>query len=92
MKRFLATIRRVASGLATAIEPVLDLSVALARHLLARFKRRFVNADAPVFSFADEIDFARWCRNLNKPIEDPVMRRLLEEDIDWLWDVECYRC
>ncbi len=31
------------------------------------------------------------CRALKMPIEDPVMRRLLEEDVDWLWDVECYR-
>ena len=71
---------------------MLDFPLALARHLFARFKRRFVDPNAPVFSFADERDFAKFCRELKKPIEDPVMRRLLEEDVDWLYDVKCYRC
>ena len=58
----LATIRSVATGLAAVIEPALDFLLALARHLLARFRRRFINADSPVFSFADERDYARFCR------------------------------
>jgi hypothetical protein len=74
------------------IGKMLDFLLGLARHLLARFRRRFVNADTAVFSFADERDFAKFCRELKKPIEDPVMQRLLEEENDWLWDVECYRC
>jgi hypothetical protein len=78
-------------SLTPVIGRVLDFHLALARHLVARFRRRFINADSPVFSFADERDFAKFCRELKKPITDPVMRRLLEEDVDWLWDVECYR-
>jgi hypothetical protein len=69
-----------------------DFHVALARYLVARFKRRFTNADSPVLSFADERDFAKFCRELKRPITDPVMRRLLEEDVDWLSNVKCYRC
>ena len=79
-------------SLTPVIGRTLDFLLALARHWTARFRRRFINADAPVFSLADEVDFAKFCRDLKKPIEDPVMRRLLEEDIDWLFDVKCYRC
>ncbi len=71
---------------------IFDFHLALTRHWTARFRRRFINADAGVFSLSDEVDFAKFCRDLKKPIEDPVMRGLLEEDVDWLYDVKCYRC
>ena len=64
------------TGLATVIESVLNCSVALARHLLARF----IYADAPVFSFAEEHDFAKFCRELKKPSDDPE-RQLLAREI-----------
>ena len=71
---------------------IFDFYLAFARYWTARFRRQFINPEAPVFSLDDEVDFVKFCRDLKKPIEDPVMRRLLEEDVDWLFDVKCYRC
>ena len=81
-----------ASALAEMVGQVVDCHLALARHWTARFRRRFIDADVGVLSLYEELDYAQWCRDLKKPIEDPVMRRLLEEDVDWLFDVKCYRC
>ena len=92
LKRFLATIRSDASAIAEMTGQICDFHLAFARHWTARFRRRFIKPDAPLFSLADEIDFVKFCRDLKKPITDPVMRQLLEEDVDWLWDVKCYRC
>jgi len=85
-------IRRVASVLAEMARQIFDFHLAFVRHWTARFRRRFIKADAGVFSLADEVDFLKFCRDLKKPITDPVMQRLLEEDVDWLWNVKCYRC
>ncbi len=92
LRRILEAVRRVASVLAEMTGQIFDFHLAFARHWTARFRRRFINADLGVFILADEIDFVKFCRELKKPIEDPVMRHLLEEDVDWLWDVKCYHC
>ncbi len=92
LRRILEAITRVASVLVEMTTQIFDFHLAFARHWAARFRRRFINEDAGVFSLADEVDFAKFCGDLKKPIEDPVMRRLPEEENGWLWDVECYRC
>ncbi len=70
LRQILEAIRRLASGLTDVGGRTIGFHLALARHLVARFRRRFVDADAPVFSFADERDFAKFCRDLKRPIED----------------------
>ena len=93
VRRIREAITRVASALAEMAGQIFDFHLAFARHWTARFRRRFINADLGVFSLADEVDFAQFCRDLKKPIEDPVMRRLLEEDLDPFEDVtKFYRC
>ena len=92
LRRIREAVRRVASVLAEMTGQIFDFHLAFTRHWTARFQRRFINADLGVFSLFEELDFALWCRDLKTPIEDPAMRRLLEEDVDWLYDVKCYRC
>ena len=82
LRRILEAITRVASALAEMTGQIFDFHLAFTRHWTARFRRRFINADLGVFSLLEELDFAQWCRDLKKPIEDPEMRRLLEEDLD----------
>ncbi|GAG11135.1 unnamed protein product [marine sediment metagenome] len=81
LKRIFESARRVASGLAAVVERILDFHLALARHLVARFRRRFINADSPVFSFADERDFTKFCRALKSPL-DPEIEEWIEKDLD----------
>jgi len=83
---------RLASVLSEMANQIFDLHLAFTRHWTARFRRRFIKADAGVFSLCEELDFAQFCRGLKEPIENPEMRRLLEQDVDWLYDVKCYRC
>jgi len=60
---------------------IFDFHLAFARHWAARFRRRFINADAGVFSLADEVDFLKFCRELKSPIHSgPQAWR--EEDLD----------
>ncbi len=80
MKRFLATIRRVASVLAEMTRQIFDFNLAFTRHWTARFRRRFINADLGVFSLADEVDFLKFCRELKKPT-DPELQVWREEDL-----------
>ncbi len=83
---------RVASVLAEMTGQVLDLHLALMRHWAARFRRRFINVDAGVFSLAEELDFAQWCRDLKKPI-DPELQAWREEDLDLFEGVtKFYHC
>ncbi len=94
LRRILEAIRCVASVLAEMTGQIFDFHLAFTRHWTARFRRRFINADLGVFSLADEVDFVKFCRDLKKPIEDPVMRRSLEEDVDWLFEgvTKFYHC
>ena len=55
-----------------------DVVVAAGRVIVAR-ARKLLDSGAPVFSFADELDFARFSRELHQPVLDPDMRRLLDE-------------
>ncbi len=91
LRRILEAIRGIASALAEMTGQIFDFHLALTRHWTARLRRRFINENSPVFSFADERDFARFCRELKNPTEDPMLRPL-EEDAEWLRDVECFRC
>ena len=60
---------------------IFDLHLAFTRHWGARFRRRFIDADAGVFTLCEELDFAQWCRGLTKPI-DPELQAWREEDLD----------
>jgi len=46
---------------------VRDLIVAVFRHYRSRLRRRFIKADTAVWRVSDEIDFARWQRQVNQP-------------------------
>jgi hypothetical protein len=93
LRQILEAIPSVTSLLAEMATQILDFYLAFVRHWSARFRRRFIKPDLGVFSLCEEFDFAQWCRiALKNPIEDPEMRRLLEQDVDWLFDVKCYRC
>ena len=81
MKRFFAMVRRLASILAEMTGQIFDLHLAFTRYWAARFRRRFINADAGVFSLADEVDFAKFCRDLKKPT-DPELEVWREENLD----------
>ncbi len=80
-KRFLATIRRVASVLAEMTGQIFDFHLAFTRHWTARFRRRFINADAGVFTLCEELDFLGWCKNLKTPT-DSELQAWREEDLD----------
>jgi hypothetical protein len=80
LKQFLATIRAVASVLAEMTGQIFDLHLAFTRYWAARFRRRFINADAGVFSLADEVDFLKFCRELKKPT-DPELEVWREENL-----------
>ena len=79
MKRFFAMVRRLASVLAEMTGQIFDFHLAFMRHWTARFRRRFINADAGVFSLADEVDFLKFCRELKKPT-DPELQAWREWD------------
>ena len=81
LRRIREAIRRVASVLAEMAGQIFDLHLAFTRHWTARFRRRFINADAGVFSLAEELDFAQFCRDLKEPI-DPELQACHEEDLD----------
>lgn len=66
-----------------------DVARGLVLHLAARFRRRFVRADAPVFTLAQEIDFAGFCRRLGEPL-DPEIEALIDANLDIFEDVDCY--
>ena len=76
-------------SLTPVIGRTIDFHLALARHLLARFRCRFINPDAPVFSFADERDFAKFCRALKSPL-DPEIEALIEAEQDIFDGVKFY--
>lgn len=67
-----------------------DVARGLVLHLAARFRRRFVRADAPVFTLAQEIDFAGFCRRLGEPL-DPEIEALIDANLDIFEGVNCYR-
>ena len=69
LRRIFETIRCVANILAEMAGQIFDFHLAFARHWTARFRRRFINPDAGVFSLADEVDFLKFCRELKKPTD-----------------------
>ena len=81
LRRILEAVRRVASVLAEMTGQIIDFHIAFTRHWTARFRRRFISADSPVFSLADEVDFVKFCRDLKKPI-DPELQAWREWDLD----------
>ena len=60
---------------------IFDLYLAFTRYWIARYRRRFINADAGVFSLGEELDFAQFCRGLKEPI-DPELEVWREENLD----------
>ena len=44
-----------------------DLIVAVFRHYRSRLRQQFIDADTAVWRVSDEIDFARWQRQVNQP-------------------------
>ena len=60
-----------------------DVVRGIAHHLAARFRRRF-NANAPVSSLADEIDFARFCRQIGEP-NSPEIEKFLASSSGAAW-------
>ncbi len=92
LRRIREAIRRVASVLAEMAGQIFDFHLAFTRHWTARFRRRFINADAGVFSLCEELDFAQFCRNLKEPI-DPEPQAWREENLDPFEGVtKFYRC
>ena len=70
-----------------------DYARGLVLHLVARFRRRFLRTDAPVWPLADDIDFAKFCRQLNEPREiDSELQEWLDADLDIFEGVECFHC
>ena len=61
-----------------------DVARGVVRHLAASFRRRFVRADAPVSSLADEIDFATFCRQIGEPNSSDV-EKFLATSPDAAW-------
>ena len=59
-----------------------DFAWDLVFHLAARFRLRFINADAPVSSLAEEIDFARFCRQIGEP-NSPELEAFLASTGAW---------
>ena len=80
LRRILEVIRRVDSVLAEMNGQIFDLYLAFTRYWIARYRRRFINADLGVFTLCEELDFAQWCRDLKKPI-DPELQAWREEDL-----------
>ena len=69
-----------------------DYARGLVLHLVAR-AWRFLQADTPVWPLADEIDFAKWCRELNEPREnDSDLQEWLDADLDIFDGVYCHPC
>jgi len=79
VRRIREAIRTVASILAEMTGQIFDLHLAFTRHWIARFRRRFIRPDLGVFSLADEVDFAKFCRELKKPT-DPGLQAWREWD------------
>jgi hypothetical protein len=81
LRRILEAIRNVTNVLVEMAGQIFDFNLAFMRHWTARFRRRFINADAGVFSLADEVDFLKFCRDLKKPT-DPELQVWREENLD----------
>ena len=81
MKRFFAMVCRLASVPAEMTRQIFDFHLVFARYWSARFRRRFISADAGVFSLGEELDFAQFCRGLKEPI-DPELQAWREENLD----------
>jgi hypothetical protein len=60
---------------------IFDFHLGFAHHWAARFRRRFIDADAGVFNLCEEFEFRRWSRDLEKPT-DPELQAWCEEDLD----------
>ena len=67
-----------------------DVARGLVLHLATRFRRRFLRADTPVFTLAQEIDYAGFCRLLGEPL-DPEIEKWIEAELDIFEGVKCYR-
>ncbi len=66
-----------------------DRARGLVLHLAARFRRWFLRVDAPVFTLAEEIDYARFCRELKSPL-DPEIQAWIEAELDIFEGVKFY--
>ena len=70
-----------------------DCVKGIALYLAARFRRRFLRSDAPVWALLDVIDYARFCRELDEPKElDAELQEWLDADLDIFEGVKCHRC
>lgn len=67
-----------------------DIARGLVLHLAARFRRRFLRADASVFTLAQEIDYAAFLRRLGEPL-DPEIEALIDAEPDTFENLRCYR-
>jgi hypothetical protein len=54
---------------------VLDFVIASYRHWRARLWRRLTRSKAPVWTFVEEVDFARFCRDLDQAIDCDFWKR-----------------
>jgi len=91
LRRILETIRAVASVLAEMTGQIFDFYLAFSRHWLARFRRRFIDADLGVFSLADEVDFLKFCHELKKPT-GPELQVWREGDDPFEGVTKFYHC
>ena len=66
-----------------------DVALGLILHLAARFRRRFQRPDAPVFTLAQDIDYAQFCRELKLPL-DPAIEEWIEAELDIFEGVKCH--
>ncbi len=72
LRRILEATRNVTNVLVEMAGQIFDFHLAFMRHWTARFRRRFINADAGVFTLCEELDFLGWCKNLKTPTDSEL--------------------
>jgi hypothetical protein len=78
------------STTATGVETlhVTDVLRGLATYCVAVIRHKFLRGAPPVWSLAQEIDYARFCRELNSPLE-PKFEKWIDTDLEIFEDVDC---
>jgi hypothetical protein len=79
------------STTATGVETlhVTDVLRGLATYCVAVIRHKFLRGAPPVWSLAQEIDYAAFCGRLGEPVE-PEIEALIDADLDIFEGVDCY--
>ena len=69
---------------------VSDVLRGLAAYCVAVIRHKFLRDAPPVWSLAQAIDYAAFCRELKSPL-DPEIEEWIEGELDIFEGVDCYR-